>query len=59
MSTTIPVRCPAEGCTYETSLRFDPGVENDAPGEARAELNAEHPRHLSSSWHFRTPKAKP
>jgi hypothetical protein len=51
MAANIIIKCPQ--CDYQTSLRFDPGPENDAPAQATAEVNAEHPTHDSKSWKFR------
>lgn len=48
MGATITVTCPL--CERNFSLRFDPGVEDEAPTLAMDQLARECPNHDGQTW---------
>jgi hypothetical protein len=50
MAANISIECPT--CNKTFGLRFDPGVEDAAPGLAKRQLKEECPDHTGKTWGF-------
>lgn len=50
MAATIAVTCPT--CSTQTTLRYDPGPDDEHPALAEQEMQQECPDHTATSWRF-------